>query len=148
MTPAGSVTLAIVVVLFLIDAWHNWRIARAYSGMANSCTHRKVISPESKVALASFFPLCGFGTHGMHVVHVGVEVALAVTLVLTGASEFVDNLMIPLAFVLLGSVLLHWKQAQSAEQALEHFFRRDLSLVDKTFTSLVKEAANKPPPNG
>lgn len=121
---------AAVGFVLAIDVWHNLRIMRAYAHMANETQTKAVMSADSRRHFASFFPLCGYGTHGMHIVHVGSEVIIALVLLAAG-TEFVDSLLVPLLFVLTGSAVMHRQQAKAAEGALDSFFRDDLDVLEK-----------------
>lgn len=139
------VALHLVLILFAVDVWHNTRIIRAYARMGKMTSTNLAVTEQSREGFRRFFPLCGWGTHGVHVIHLSVDVLVVASLLWER-----DNLSLTLAgsliLALIGLSILHWKEAEAAEAVVESFFSRDLPILagialdgDQTLDDLIAQ---------
>lgn len=119
----------LVVAAACVDIYHNARIIYYYSAMARLTSRSIAVTRESKEGFSEFFSLCGWGTHGMHILHIPAEIAAVVLLVDMPTS------LVPLLLFLMGAAVIHWKQADAAEAVLDNFFERDLRIIANLFGS-------------
>lgn len=114
----------VALLLAIANVYFNFRIIRAYGNMSRKTSESLAITPESRKGFREFFALCGYGTHGVHVLHLLVDSVLLFTALVTPA------LLGPIVLYLVGVLVIHAKQAIAAEVVLKNFFTRDLAIIE------------------
>lgn len=137
MAASNLFFIVAITVLFVLDVWQNIRIIRAYSAMGKMTSTMMAVTEESREGFRLFFPLCGWGTHGAHILHVVTDTIVLVGILASNTNPDDIQLLgltaaqasVPTILLLAGFATLHWKQADAASMVVRFFFSRDLPIL-------------------